>query len=316
MKWYFWVLIAVGILLLMAVGLAYYCYRRIFYSPKRKPHGEHEFPLPDGDEYLPYRKTMVDWMKKMRTMPHEDFSVQSHDGLTLRGKYFEYKKGAPVELMFHGYRGDGERDLSGGIERCFALERNAVIVDQRGSGASDGDTITFGVLERWDCLRWVDFLIERFGEDVEIILTGISMGGATVLMAAGEPLPKNVKSVLADCGFSSAREMIKKEITRMKLPAKLIYPFVRLGGKWFGHFDIDETTAMHALARCKLPIIFLHGDHDFYVPFSMSERMYARYEGKKSLVLIEGAGHGLAYPANKDKYLRAVKAFEKEWKNT
>ena len=274
MEWYHWLLIALGVLLLIGLAIAFYCYLRVFYSPKRKPYGENEFPLPDGEEYLGYREAMIDWIRKARALPHENFSIRSHDGLTLCGKYYECKKGAPVELLFHGYRGDGERDVSAGIERCFALERNVVIVDQRGSGTSDGHTLTFGVLERFDCLKWINFLIERFGENVEILISGVSMGAATVLMAAGEPLPKQVKCVLADCGFSSAKEMIKKVITEMNLPANLLYPFVRLGGKLFGGFDVDETTPMQALARCQIPVIFLHGDQDRYVPYEMSIRMY------------------------------------------
>ena len=314
MEWYHWLLIVGGVLLLIGFAVSFYCYRRVFYSPARKPYGENEFPLPDGKEYAPYHEAIVEWIKKARSLPHEDFSIQSHDGLTLRGKYYECKKGAPIELLFHGYRGDGERDVSAGIERCFALERNVVIVDQRASGTSDGHTITFGVLERFDCLRWVDFLVQRFGQDAEILISGVSMGAATVLMAAGEPLPTQVKCVLADCGFSSAREMIEKVIAEMHLPAKLLYPFVRLGGKLFGGFDVDETSAIQALERCKLPVIFLHGDDDFYVPYQMSIRMHERYQGKKALALIHGAGHGLAYPADKDGYLKAVKEFEKQWK--
>lgn len=315
MEWYHWTALVALILALATFGISYYCYRRVFYSAPRKPRGENEFPIPDGAEYLPYREAIVDWIKTARSLPHECFSIRSHDGLTLHGKYYECKKGAPVELLLHGYRGDGERDVSAGIERCFALDRNVLIIDQRASGASDGHTITFGAVERYDCLRWVAFLIERFGEEVEIILSGVSMGAATVLLAAGETLPKQVKCVLADCGFTSAQEMIKLVITKMHLPAKLTYPFVRLGGRLFGGFDINESAPEKALVRCKVPVIFLHGGNDNFVPCQMSRRMYELCPTAKSLCIIEDADHGLAFPADKEGYLKAVKDFEKEWKN-
>jgi fermentation-respiration switch protein FrsA (DUF1100 family) len=240
--------------------------------------------------------------------------MRSYDGLTLRGKYYEYEKGAPIEILFHGYRGDGERDLSAGIERCFAVKRNVLIVDQRASGTSDGNTITFGVKERYDCLKWIDFVNERFGKDTQILISGVSMGAATVILAAAEELPENVQCVLADCGFTSAEEMIQKVIAGMKLPVKIVYPFVWLGARIFGNFNVSHARPLDALDTCKLPILFIHGTKDAYVPCEMSQKMYELYSGKKGLTLIEGAPHGLAYPVNKTKYVQAVQEFEKVWK--
>ena len=164
---------------------AYICYRMAFYVPPRKGDLPDIIDLPDGHIYAPYRAAMEDWAKEVRAMPHEKMTVTSFDGLTLHGKYYEYAPGAPIELMFHGYRGSAERDLSGGVQRCFKLGRSCLIVDQRCSGHSGGNTITFGINEQRDCLCWVDFMLQRFGPEVKIILTGISMGASTVLMAAG-----------------------------------------------------------------------------------------------------------------------------------
>ena len=311
-----WLWISLGVTALVALVLlvAYYCYRRVFYSAPRAPRKDDEYPIPDMEIYQAYRDEIVDWIKKARALPHENFTVKSYDGLTLRGKYYEYAKGAPIELLFHGYRGDGERDVSGGIERCWALGRNVLIVDQRASGTSDGNTITFGVKEKYDCLTWVHFINEHFGKDSVVLISGVSMGAATVILAAAEELPDNVACVLADCGFSSAGEMIQKVIAEMKLPVSITYPFVWLGARLFGGFNLNDASPFNALEKCKLPILFIHGDKDDYVPYEMSERMYARYQGKKGLTLIKGAGHGLAYPVDKDGYLKAVAEFEKEWK--
>ena len=295
---------------LCAVLIAWVCYRMAFYSHRTPKVPRPEFPLPEGAVYEPYHAIMLRWMKEVRKLPHEVFSIRSFDGLTLRGKYYEYAPGAPIELMFHGYRGDSERDLCGGVQRCFALGHSALIVDQRGCGSSEGNKITFGILERKDCLRWVDFMLAHFGPDVKIILTGISMGASTVLMAAGESLPPNVVGVLADCGFTSAGEIIQKVVkTDMKLPPKLSYPFVRLGAKLFAGFDPDETSALEAMGRCSLPVIFFHGEADDFVPHEMSVRNFEACTGRKELCLIPGAGHGLCYPAAPEEYLRVLGDF-------
>lgn len=288
--------------------LSYICYRMAFYAAPRKPLGEDEFPLPDGEIYESYRDVMIQWVKEIRTWPHEDVSVTSFDGLTLRGKFYEYAPGAPIELMLHGYRGAAEKDMCGGVRRCFAVKRSALVVDQRACGTSDGSTITFGVNERRDCLSWVDYMVKRW-PDRKIILTGISMGAATVVMAAGEPLPENVIGVLADCGYTTAKEMIQKTIAEMRLPPKLAYPFVKLGAKLYGHFDLEETSPIEALKTCQVPVIFFHGEADDFVPCDMSRRMHAACPTRSSLITVPGAGHGLAYPIDKEGYIRNLMDF-------
>ena len=193
---FYYFLIAVLCLLGITFLIAFFCYKRVFYSPPRKRLGDDEYLLPEGDIYEPFHDRMLAWMKETRAMPYERVSITSFDGLTLRGRYYEYQKGAPVELLFHGYKSNSERDLCGGVQRCFALGRNVLLVDHRASGESDGNVITFGINERKDCLKWIDFVIEKFGKDVKIMLGGISMGAATVLMAGGEKLPKNVVCIV------------------------------------------------------------------------------------------------------------------------
>lgn len=308
-------LIAFGILFLFAIiilCISYYCFKRVFYSPDRLPLQEGEFQLPPGDICEEHQRAMIGWMKETREMPCERVSITSFDGLTLRGKYYECKKGAPIELLFHGYQGNSERDLCGGVQRCFSIGRNALLVDHRASGESDGNVISFGINEKKDCLRWIDFVIEKFGKDVKIILGGISMGASTVLMAAGEALPENVVCVVADCGYSSAKEIIQKIVTDMGLPVKFVYPFIKLGAKIFGNFNLEETSPVQAMETCQTPILLFHGDADDFVPFTMSEKIYAACKCKKRFVLVKGAGHGFAYPTDVEGYLRALTEFEQE----
>jgi len=302
----FWILLA---LLLMVLGISYVCFRMAFLARKAPPAGPDDYPTPEGAAYDPYRPQMIQWIREVRALEHEDVSITSFDGLTLWGTYYESRPGAPLELMFHGYRGSAERDLCGGVQRAFALGRNVLLVDQRTSCRSEGRVITFGVKEARDCRSWVDFCIGHFGSDVTIILTGISMGAATVLMAAGEPLPKNVAGVLADCGYTTAREMIEKTICEMHLPPRISYPFVRLGARLFGGFDPEDARPLEAVRRSAVPTIFFHGEDDHFVPCDMSRRNYESCAAPKALMTVPGADHGLSYPADPTGYLQAVAAF-------
>ena len=301
-----WILLGLAAICLI---ISYICFRITFYVPKKIIIGPDDYPIPDGEIYEPYREQMVAWMKEVRQLPCREITTTSQDGLTLYGKYYEYSPNAPVELMFHGYRGSAERDLCGGVQRAFSLGHSVLIVDQRAAGHSDGNVISFGYNESKDCLQWVDKAIEELGPDVKLILTGISMGASTVLMAAGNPLPTNVVAVLADCGYTSAKEIIQKVCRQMKLPVALAYPFVRLGGILFGRFDPNAADATAALANCKVPVIFAHGDADDFVPCEMSRANFDACPTKKKLVIIPGAGHGLCYLADPEGYWAQLKEF-------
>ena len=302
----FWILLGI---MAMCVGIAYWCYRIAFYAPPRKPTSGDAIELPEGEIYEVFWEDMENWIRQVRAMPREDVEITSFDGLKLRGKYYEYAPGAPIELMFHGYRGNSERDLPGGVERCFRVGRSALIVDQRCSGRSEGKTITFGIREHRDCLKWIDFMIDRFGKDVKIVLTGISMGAATVLMAGGRELPENVIGILADCCYTSARDIMQLEIRKMGLPPKLSYPFVKLGARLFGGFDPDEYSPVEAVKTCKVPVIFYHGETDDFVPCYMSRTNFEACASRKALVTIPGAGHGLCYPVDRDRYVQTLADF-------
>lgn len=301
-----WILLALIVLVLV---VAFVCFYIAFFVPKHAPVAADDYTIPEGEIYEPFRDAMVAWMKEVRAMPHEDFYITSFDGLKLHGRYYEYSPGAPIELMFHGYRGNGDRDLCGGVQRCFALGRSCLLVDQRASGASEGHVITFGIKEHRDCHSWIDFMVQHFGKEVKIILTGISMGASTVLMATGSSLPKQVKGVLADCGFSSAKAIICTVIRQMKLPPKVAYPFVWLGARIFGGFDLEELAAVDAVKNAAVPVIFFHGENDVFVPAQMSKENFEACKSRKRLVTTPGAGHGLCYPVDPKGYLLALRDF-------
>lgn len=310
--WIYILIGAIAMLLLLSLITAFVCFRMVFYSPKRKVLGEDEYDIPPGKIYEQYRDEMVGWMKQTRAMKHEDLEIKSFDGLTLRGKYYEYSPDAPIEIMLHGYKGNAERDLCGGVQRCFALGHSAIVVNQRASGSSEGSIISFGINERRDCLSWLEYGIERFGKEKKFILTGISMGAATVMLAAADVTPESVAFVLADCGYTSARDIIIKIMKEMRLPVWLLYPFVKLGARIFGGFDLEADSPIEAVSKAKVPVIFFHGDTDDFVPHDMSTKLFEACSSKKRFVSIRGAGHGLAFPCDKDGYVAALKEFSEE----
>lgn len=306
MEWYIPFICLFALLLVVALA-ALICFLRLFY---RADAPREEYPMPRGKIYDPYRPRMRQWLDEARAYPHRALTMRTHDGLLLSGKYFEFAAGAPTEILFHGYRGTAEADLSGGVARCRMLGHNALIVDHRAAGQSQGRVITFGERERLDCVAWVNFFLREVDPDARIILTGISMGAATVMLAAAQSLPANVVGVLADCGYTSTREIVSKVMREMHLPPAIFYPLVRLGARIYGGFDPDAHAPVRAMADCRLPVLFIHGDADAFVPAEMSRRNYEACAAEnKRLILTPGAGHGLCFPVDEAAYLSALADF-------
>ena len=293
--------------LVAAVGLtgAFYAYRTAFYSPMK---GRGEVKSIKGEKYDPYRPEMRRIYQQLKDRPCEFVTVTSHDGLTLSGRYYHVRDGAPLDICFHGYRSSALVDFSGGSELSFRMEHNVLLVDQRAHGKSQGRTITFGILERQDLLRWVEYAVKRFGPDVHILLFGVSMGGATVLMASELDLPKNVKGIIADCPYASALEIILHVGHSTSLPTWLIRPFAIAGAKIFGGFDLTECHAREAVMHTPVPILIIHGQADSFVPEQMSNIA----ESNPKMVTrrtIPGADHGISYLVDKQTYSTIVSDF-------
>lgn len=312
------VLIIIAALALLSLLTAYICFQITFVARKadREEYKNEEFPIPHGHIYEVHREQIVEWIKKLMATPHEDLEITSFDGLKLRAKFYEYAPGAPIEVLMHGYRGNAKRDLNGGLARCFSLGRSALLVDHRASGDSEGTVITFGALESRDAVQWINYISERYGKDRKIIVTGVSMGAATAMIVAGrDDLPENVVGALADCGYTSTEAIIRKVMREdMHMPPSLFMPFVKLGARLFGHFDIKDASPIDAMKKAKVPVIFFHGDSDEFVPFSMSEENYAACTARKMLVATPGAGHGLCYVTDSESYENALREFFAEVK--
>lgn len=311
MKLYYILLIVLGSIILLnlltILIASYISYKLTFYVNRKKEIDDTEMPL--GDDFSLYKEQILSDMKKAKEMPYKDYYITSFDGLKLHGMYFETVPGGPIEILFHGYRGSAFRDMSAGIERAKAVGRNTLLVEQRTCGKSEGKVISFGINERHDCVSWINYVIKEFGENVEIYIGGVSMGGSTVLLASNMNLPSNVKGILADSSFYSAKEIIKIVVKQLKLPPRVFYPLIKLGAKLFGHFDLEEVNPIDSVKNTNIPIIFYHGEADAFVPCEMSVKLYMACNSKKKIVTIPKSGHGLCYLVDKEKYVNELKNF-------
>jgi fermentation-respiration switch protein FrsA (DUF1100 family) len=182
-------------------------------------------------------------------------------------------------------------------------------VDQRAHGKSDGKTISFGILERQDVLSWANYAVERFGEDVKILLYGVSMGGATVLMASDLELPETVCGIIADCPYSSPQDIITKVAGELGLPRKPAAALCSIGAWLYGRFRIGDGSALDSVRHTKLPILLLHGEEDQLVPCRMSREIYDACGADKELQTFPGASHGMCYLEDPQRYEAIVGAF-------
>lgn len=308
-KTYIILLIIAIIIVLLGILLfgTYMTYLFIFYAPKRIK--ETAYSMPQGEQYEKKREGISKSINAMLARPFEQVVITSHDGKKLYARYYHVTDNAPVQIQFHGYKSSAVLDFCGGSYLAGKLGHNALVVDQRSHGKSEGKAITFGIEERKDCLDWINYAIFRFGEDVKIILAGLSMGAATVLMATDLNLPDNVVGITADCPFSEPKAIIKKVGKDMHLPTTLIYPFVKLAARLFAHFDLEESSAVSAVQNTNIPILLIHGEADYFVPCDMSREIHAAAASHSLLITVPDAGHGLCYMVAPEKYEEAVTDF-------
>ena len=285
---------------------AYVAYRLTFRTDREAQKKGYAIP----DKYTPEQGQQIkELMDEMKSIEYEDVWIKSRDGLKLHGKYYHVADGAPLQIQFHGYNGNTIRDFCGGNKIAREEGHNTLVIEHRAHGESQGKTITFGIKEKFDCLQWINYAIKRFGDDVKIILSGVSMGATTVLMAAGLELPENVVCIVADCGYSSAEEVIKKTAKDRKYPVKLCTPFLHLGALVFGRFRLKKGSAVEAIRKCKVPVLIIHGTDDSLVPYYMGVELYGNCSSEKKFLGVDKAGHGMSYIVETEKYTETVKAF-------
>lgn len=303
-----WAATALGTAAAGVLGGAWYAYDNAFRADARRIADVREIP----EAGCEHKEVSLRNIEILLSTPYERVGITSRDGLKLQGKYYEGRPGAPLLLFFHGYRSTSERDGSGGFSICREKGWNAMMADQRGHGESEGRTITFGVKERFDVLDWIDWAVDRFGEEQEIYLVGVSMGAATVLMAAGEGFPPQVKGVWADCGYSSVEGVLRHTIRHRRMPEKAAWAATRLGARLFGGFDPCEKSPLEAVKSASVPILLIHGEGDGIVPHEMALELQRACAAPVELVSVPGACHGMSFYDGYAEYRAAVERLIRE----
>ena len=239
----------------------------------------------------------------------QEVRTKSFDGLLLRGKWVPAENPKATIILFHGYHTHYIHDFAGIFSLYHSIGLNLLLVRQRSHGESGGKYITFGVRERKDVRSWVDFHNRTHGMD-NVFLGGMSMGASTLLFAAGEDLPPNVRGITADCGFSSPAEILGHIIRQdYHLPPKLVLPLMEVWARVLGGFSFYECDSRKTLARSKIPVVFIHGTADTFVPCAMSQAGYDACTAQREIHLIEGADHGRGYLFEPDRLTKALVDF-------
>ncbi|MBE6644116.1 MAG: alpha/beta hydrolase [Ruminococcaceae bacterium] len=302
MYWIIGILAGAAAVILTA---SYLAFKKIFIRRKRSK--EYLYKGLDG-ELMGVNKLRRRLIEDMTKIPCEPLEILSKDEKKLRARLYRGKKDAPISILFHGYKSMPFRDFCGAFQTLLNLGHNLIVVDQRSHGDSDGRYITFGIKERFDVLSWCNYATELFGEDSKILLYGMSMGAASVIMAAELNLGKNVVGIIADSPFDSPKSIITKVLGDMNLSPTLTYPLIRLGAVIFGRFDPNSASARAAAKKAEIPILILHGEEDELVPPYMSERI-AESSRTATLVKFKKATHCKAFLYDGDGYAVCLKNF-------
>lgn len=255
-----------------------------------------------------YRDFIASGLDYIKTKDCERVYTKSFDGLNLSARYFDngFKK---VIILVHGYRSAAARDFSCAVEMYTRLGFNILLVDQRCLGKSEGRLITFGVKESRDLLSWINLVNEKYSPE-KIVLGGMSMGASTVLFANKYDLPDNVVGIIADSGFTSPIEIINKVARQyFKINASVFLPFLNVYCKIFGRFSLYDISTVDAVKNSNLPILFIHGKDDSFVPCEMSISGYEAAKERSEILIIDNADHGMGFLVEPENVFEKLKAF-------
>lgn len=305
---------AAGVLAIAGVGETVYFYNRTMKRNNAKTDRTMKMSGTDWSQYMPLMKERGEFVM---AQPHQDVYQTSFDDLKLHATYFPSIKNVDnikkVVICFHGYTGEGLSNHIA-ISQYFLKNGYGVLLpDARAHGSSEGEYIGFGCLDRKDAMVWIDWVIKECGEDVQIMLHGTSMGGATVLMTSGLELPNQVKGIVSDCGFTSPKEVFTHVLNDMyHLPAFPAIQGADILNKRLAGYGMDECNAKNEVKKAKVPILFIHGSNDTFVPCKMCHEIYDNCQSPKKKLIIDGAAHAESYYKEMDLYENALTEFAQE----
>lgn len=288
-------------------GITDYFFKRTMLRQRAATERTMDMAGTNWELYKPMIGRMKEWMLDQ---PREDVYIQSGDGLKLHGTYFPGNGGSKIVICFHGYTSKGMSDFIGLSNYYLPRGYQMLLVDERAHGDSEGDYIGFGCLDRHDALRWIQYVQKRLGDGCKIWLHGVSMGGATVLMASGLALPDAVKGIISDCAFTSAWDVFAHVLkSQYHLPP---YPILALSDRMCrkkAGYGLAECNSAEEVKKAQTPILFIHGDADTFVPCRMCHEIYENCASEKDKLIVHGAGHVEAFYKEKDMYEQKLTDF-------
>lgn len=240
--------------------------------------------------------------------------ITADDGAVLVGHWYPCENAKRAIIAFHGWRSSWHRDFGASSDFWHDNGCSVLYTEQRAHGESGGESMGFGMIERYDCAKWAHWLSEKVGPDLPIYLGGISMGATTVMLAADLPLPSNVHGIIADCGFTSPEAIWKHVVKkRYHIPYRLHRKRVDYLCKRKISCGAASCSTLRSLKNTTIPVLFIHGQADSYVPVEMSYENYKACASLKRIFIVSGAEHGLSYLCDREGYERAVLDFWKEF---
>ncbi len=264
--------------------------------------------LADGEKQLmeKYGDKIKKGAEKFSEIPQKEVSIKSFDNLTLHGYLLEGKNHDRTIICVHGYHSSPQHDFGPAAYKLLECA-DLLFIDQRAHGKSEGKYITLGIKESRDCKAWAEYILKEKGEDHPVYLDGVSMGGTTVLLASSLDLPKNIKGIIADCGFSSPMEILKNITGKfLKTNTDVLLLSTDIYCKLFAKFSLKEMDTAKAMQNNRLPVLFAHGMCDELVPYQMTKDAYDACTTPKFLVLSKDADHGTSYMVDFEKYSEAI----------
>ena len=294
------------VFLIVILILFYISFRLYNFALNPKSSKEGIFNSKDNNEPRFQDTWIYDYKDK------EDVFINSFDNLKLHGYILKTENSDKWAITVHGYTNKAE-SMSAMAYKYNSLGYNILMPDLRGHGKSEGSYVGMGWHDRLDILKWIDLIIKE-NKDAKILLHGISMGAGTVMMVSGEELPENVKVIIEDCGYTSAKEQLAYNLkTMFKLPSFPILNFCSLITKIKDNYFISEASAIKQLQKAKVPILFIHGDKDKFVPFYMLDKLYNACSSKKDKLIIKDVGHAKSESLKSDLYWNKVEDFIKPY---
>lgn len=299
--------LAAGVLAAAEAAGTCYFYRTTMIRGNVKKERTIKMAGTDWSLHMPFINERKEYML---AQPHEDVFIQSGDGLKLHGTWFPVGEKKKVVICFHGYTSQGMSDYIGLSGYYLKQGFSMLLADARAHGDSEGTYIGFGCLDRLDAMEWIRWVQQRCTDEAQILLHGTSMGGATVLMTSSLELPPQVKGIVSDCGFTSAKEVFTHVLKHMiHLPA---FPMIQLAdmiNRKKAGYGLEDCNSANEVRRAKVPILLIHGSADTFVPCSMCETIFENCASPKQKLIVEGAAHAESYYKDTEAYENALNEF-------